>query len=580
MSLYSDEFLGQMDPQSLMNVVLKQGQQIEELKQSVVELQQLSSIAESGGTLGDADFDSVVLDTNGLHTTAGLIDINTFFPVTPPSDYSGNAGYAVAHDVNNNCLYLGGELVQTNGKIGGVLANGIVKFDLLTLEFSALIDSGGVNGVLEDVQKIVVASNGDVFFLAKAGSVISFYKWNGTNFTSIAAGTNLAYDEFALGIDSNDDVYVVKYLTAGASATRRTLYKYDGATFTAVTNYGHFKFIYDIYVDPDDNVYFGGDETTISSVTDRVWVYDQSTVTGLGDSFDGAVRAIWKRTDNEINTLFVGGEMTGYLYSYDGYAWSLVSDEVDGAVYALAGNEDSLYMGGAMTDNAANWDGTTLWTVGDGSFNNTVRCITEVNGDFWFAGDFNTFNSRPARAFGILIVTLESALNFMARSYVTIQSTGDISLDGQTIADLLKLDASANTINAIFNNLTINGTLTGIDWADVGAVGGIAILTTTINDDAVYSFTPPATTGVIIAMRRSTLHSANADEFLIGFYSTDQPNIFYTHIGAQTNISTGVLTGTTGTDTKFTVSVHTDGKIYLENRRGGSRVWMVSILKV
>lgn len=31
---------------------------------------------------------------------------------------------------------------------------------------------------------------------------------------------------------------------------------------------------------------------------------------------------------------------------------------------------------------------------------------------------------------------------------------------------------------------------------------------------------------------------------------------------------TGVLTGTTGTDTKFTVSPHTDGKIYLENRVG------------
>ena len=35
--------------------------------------------------------------------------------------------------------------------------------------------------------------------------------------------------------------------------------------------------------------------------------------------------------------------------------------------------------------------------------------------------------------------------------------------------------------------------------------------------------------------------------------------------------TTGVLTGTTGTDTKFTVSAHTDGKLYLENRTGSSK---------
>ena len=35
-------------------------------------------------------------------------------------------------------------------------------------------------------------------------------------------------------------------------------------------------------------------------------------------------------------------------------------------------------------------------------------------------------------------------------------------------------------------------------------------------------------------------------------------------------VTTGALAGTTGTDGKFTVSFHTDGKIYLENRLGGT----------
>ena len=35
-------------------------------------------------------------------------------------------------------------------------------------------------------------------------------------------------------------------------------------------------------------------------------------------------------------------------------------------------------------------------------------------------------------------------------------------------------------------------------------------------------------------------------------------------------VTTGVLTGTTGTDEKFIISAHTDGKLYLENRTGNT----------
>ena len=35
-------------------------------------------------------------------------------------------------------------------------------------------------------------------------------------------------------------------------------------------------------------------------------------------------------------------------------------------------------------------------------------------------------------------------------------------------------------------------------------------------------------------------------------------------------VTTGTLNGTTGSDDKFTISAHTDGKIYLENRTGAS----------
>jgi len=41
--------------------------------------------------------------------------------------------------------------------------------------------------------------------------------------------------------------------------------------------------------------------------------------------------------------------------------------------------------------------------------------------------------------------------------------------------------------------------------------------------------------------------------------------------GANIEVTTGILSGTTGTDGKFTISAHTDGKIYFENRRGSTR---------
>jgi hypothetical protein len=39
-----------------------------------------------------------------------------------------------------------------------------------------------------------------------------------------------------------------------------------------------------------------------------------------------------------------------------------------------------------------------------------------------------------------------------------------------------------------------------------------------------------------------------------------------------------VLAGTTGTDVKMTISVHTDGRIYVENRSGATRTVTLTFL--
>jgi len=48
--------------------------------------------------------------------------------------------------------------------------------------------------------------------------------------------------------------------------------------------------------------------------------------------------------------------------------------------------------------------------------------------------------------------------------------------------------------------------------------------------------------------------------------------------GADVDVTTRELTGTTGADGKLTISVHTDNRIYIENRRGGDGEFQPTLL--
>ena len=87
----------------------------------------------------------------------------------------------------------------------------------------------------------------------------------------------------------------------------------------------------------------------------------------------------------------------------------------------------------------------------------------------------------------------------------------------------------------------------------------------TIADDTAVSFTPIRSYGTIeIASVSSSLNN------MALYRATATPQCELYRVSSGTAVTTGILAGTTGTDTNFTISAHTDGKIYLENRRGGS----------
>lgn len=136
-------------------------------------------------------------------------------------------------------------------------------------------------------------------------------------------------------------------------------------------------------------------------------------------------------------------------------------------------------------------------------------------------------------------------------------------------SDLLVLEKSDSTDVLNVDN---TGALT---TASSVKTTGVRSNSVSINDDTVFSFTPPFTSGFVL------VHTANgaATKRVMAQYCTSGAAVMSAiNIGTDYNTATGALTGTTGTDTKVTVSAHTDGKIYIENRIGATATYNYTIL--
>lgn len=92
---------------------------------------------------------------------------------------------------------------------------------------------------------------------------------------------------------------------------------------------------------------------------------------------------------------------------------------------------------------------------------------------------------------------------------------------------------------------------------------------TSVADDAVLSFTPVCETGFILVHLEG-----NSAHWIVCYFRANATGAVMTEIasGASASPTTGVLAGTTGVDTELTVSAHTNGLIYIENRAGGTKV--------
>ncbi|WP_323780183.1 hypothetical protein [Thalassovita sp.] len=147
------------------------------------------------------------------------------------------------------------------------------------------------------------------------------------------------------------------------------------------------------------------------------------------------------------------------------------------------------------------------------------------------------------------------------------------------------------TSGEIYNRASNGGTIDDPvwDWQSVlrSTTGGITTingaviqaLTITIADDAVGEVEPKNKGGYIfLSSDNDNDYPGSVTPVVAWFDVGTSSACFQIFTAARGAVSTGAMTGTTGTDDYITVSAHSDGKLYIENRSGQSRKYTIHIL--
>lgn len=143
------------------------------------------------------------------------------------------------------------------------------------------------------------------------------------------------------------------------------------------------------------------------------------------------------------------------------------------------------------------------------------------------------------------------------------------------------------------SGLTAGAKLLAVRATGTTAVGFNSSAAITLADDsATWIEMPVGTTTAIVCIVTST-GSGGASNKPSGIYrvrydSTSQcsPILFEgaTAVNSTTGTNivttTGIFAGTTGGDGNFTLSAHTNGRVYFENRTGGSKTFAVTFLSI
>ena len=376
----------------------------------------LGSGVNNGGVYALAVDGSGNLYAGGGFNTAGGVSANHIARWDPStqtwsalgsgvsSGFYNTSVNALAFDDSGN-LYAGGSFTAA----GGVSANHIARWDLLTQTWSAL--GSGTGGW---VFALAFDSSGNLY----AGDNFTITRWDPITQTWSALGNGVNDRVEALAADDSGNLYVGGEFAIAGGEPAEFIALWDGAAWGALFGASGgqgvaSKGIFALAFDGCGNLYAGGRFTTAGGViANHIARWDPLTTTwsALGSGVNGSVYAL--AVDGSGN-LYAGGD----FYTAGGVSasrvarwdpitqtWSALGSGVDSVVDALAfDGSGNLYIGGWFTtaggvsaNYIARWDPLTqTWSAlgsgisGDSYGIATVYALTvDSSGNLYAGGNF------------------------------------------------------------------------------------------------------------------------------------------------------------------------------------------------
>lgn len=160
----------------------------------------------------------------------------------------------------------------------------------------------------------------------------------------------------------------------------------------------------------------------------------------------------------------------------------------------------------------------------------------------------------------------------------TLRDGGTLDLNGNTLSltggNVTLTDSGTLDLNGYTATVPGTGTLALRDVTN--SFGAIHTISQSISDDSVLSFVPAAGWGMLFITGAALGHNG---VFAFRCSAGSEYCGVVTQFSTLFDTTTGVLTGTTGTDGKITVSAAVStGRVYIENRSGASRSLQVLVI--
>jgi hypothetical protein len=326
----------------------------------------------------------------------------------PRFDASGfsNTVRAVAIAPNGH-VFAGGDFTTT---VGGTPVNRVAEWN--GVSWSAL----GNNGVSDAVYAIGVDSNDDVYvggIFTTAGGVLAgrIARWDGNSWNDLDGGMSNGV-VYAIAVDAGDNVYAAGNFTVAGGTTALRVARWDGGGWSALGGGINNNDVYALAIAPNGDLYAGGNFTVAGGTTAlRVAHWNGSGWSALGGGIlDSDVRALAVTSNGDVYAggtfTTAGGVVAGRVARWNGSTWSDLNGGVTSDVYALAANGGDLYAGGAFTVTGdgdalriAKWSGGSWSNLGSGA-NDNVLALASSGKHVWAGGSFTVAGGKPSFRFG------------------------------------------------------------------------------------------------------------------------------------------------------------------------------------